>query len=311
MPHITDRFYSRRWGVFNHYLSGVQNGSGIANTAGLVTDWNECTRALDVKRLADNLEAVGAGYYFFTLMQGNEFMAAPNSVFDEIAGTTGNSPCSERDLPLEIGIELKKRGIDFYLYYTGDGPYKNPEFGNKFGFVEPRKDVSMPFVERWASVLAEYAARYGDLVSGWWIDGCYRSAFGYNDALLRPYYDACKAGNSNALVALNDGVYEGKAVKNFVGEDFVCGEFNDFTYIPPARFIEGAQAHILAPLGLSSDGSPWNAWAKPGVKRDGSYMRDYVNRVHLAGGVTTIDVILYRDGSFDPTQLNVLKAINS
>ena len=36
-----------------------------------------------------------------------------------------------------------------------------------------RNDVPLLFVQRWASVLEEYATRYQDKVSGWWIDGCY------------------------------------------------------------------------------------------------------------------------------------------
>lgn len=310
MSHITDRFYNSRWGVFNHYLYGVQNGAGHpANMGRGTTAWDECADELDVDRLADQLSEVGAKYYFFTLMQGNGFMAAPNSVYDRIAGTVSERPC-RRDLPAELAEALAKRDIDLYLYYTGDGPYKNPEIGRKFGFAEPRGKVNMDFVLKWAEVLREYAVRYGDAVKGWWIDGCYREAFGYNDELLRPYYDACKEGNPTALVSLNDGVHKDGAVKNFSGEDFVCGEFNDFTFIPESRFINGAQSHILAPLGKSPDGGEWNAWARPGVKREGAYMRDYVAKVHNAGGVVSIDVVLYRDGSLDPEQRRVLKAIN-
>jgi hypothetical protein len=39
-----------------------------------------------------------------------------------------------------------------------------------------------------------YALRYRALVSGWWIDGCYKD-FGYNDDLLKPYFDTARAGN--------------------------------------------------------------------------------------------------------------------
>jgi hypothetical protein len=84
---------------------------------------------------------------------------------------------------------------------------------------------------------------------------------------------------------------------------------NDFTVVPESRFIDGVQTHILAPLGTSSDGSEWNGWCKPGCKRSREYMLDYVRRVNDAGGVVTIDVALYRDGSFDPAQVEVLKYI--
>lgn len=309
MAHITDRLFSRKWGVFNHYLYHEQNRpDSPVNCGAGTTDWNECTAALDIKKIADSLEAAGAGYYFFTVMQGTKYMAAPNKTFDETAGCLPGEACCLRDIPLELADELGKRGIDLYLYFTGDGPYRNREAAERFGFCEPRKNVSMEFVRRWAAVLREYAVRYGSLVKGWWIDGCYRGAFGYTDELLKPYYDACKAGNPDCIVAMNDGVYE-KARKNYCAEDFVCGEFNDFTYIPQSRFIDGAQAHVLAPLGVSPDGSVWGGWCKPGVKRTKEYMADYVGRVNRAGGVVTIDIALYRDGSFDPEQLEVLKYI--
>jgi hypothetical protein len=38
------------------------------------------------------------------------------------------------------------------------------------GWQDPVTEV---FVQKWASVLEEYTVRYGDKVSGWWIDGCY------------------------------------------------------------------------------------------------------------------------------------------
>jgi hypothetical protein len=38
-------------------------------------------------------------------------------------------------------------------------------------------------------------------------------------------------------------------------------------------------------------------------------MRDYVKTVNACGGVVTVDVCLYRDGSMDPQQLEVLKDI--
>ena len=110
------------------------------------------------------------------------------------------------------------------------------------------------------------------------------------------------------MVAFNDGVKD-ELVRYYPDEDFTAGEFNDFTYIPKSRFIDGAQAFILAPLGKSPDGSPWNSWCRPGLKHDGAYMRDYVRKVNEAGGVVTIDIALYRDGRFDLEQLDALKKI--
>ncbi|MFQ9800977.1 MAG: hypothetical protein ACLR23_20920 [Clostridia bacterium] len=306
-----DRMAERKWGVFTHYLYGVQNNpESPMNQGAGETDWNTCVDELNVDRIAKTLAEVGAGYYFFTLMQGRKYMAAPNTTFDEIAQTKPGEACSLRDLPADIHRALTPYQIDFYLYYTGDGPYKDEPEGARFGFLEPRQNISRDFVDKWASVLQEYATRYGQRVRGWWIDGCYKDAFGYTDDLLELYYTACKKGNPNGIVALNNGV-KGYLHKNFAREDFICGEFNDFTVIPDGRYIEGAQAHILAPLGLPTPGNIYDAWCKPGCKRSREYMLEYVKQVNDAGAAVTIDVCLYRDGSFDPAQLEVLDYIGS
>jgi hypothetical protein len=171
--HITDRLAGRKWGVFTHYLAGIQNNpANPMNQGAGHTGWNDCVNAFDVGKLADSLRRCGAGFYFITLMQGGETMIAPNATFDEIAGTKPGEACAERDLVAEIYEALEPLGIDLYLYYTGDGPYAHPEIGRRFGFTEPRdRGVTRDFVEKWAAVLEEYAVRYGDRVKGWWIDG--------------------------------------------------------------------------------------------------------------------------------------------
>lgn len=297
-----DRLFNRKWGVFTHYLYGTPS---VPNQVSGDLDWNRRVDGVDVELIARTLHEVGAGYYFITVMQGRKYMLGPNATFDRIAGTQPGEACSNRDLVLELGQALKKYNIDLYLYYTGDGPYKDVDIGKKFGFWEPRGRISMDFVQKWAEVLREYAVRYGDLVKGWWIDGCYDNDFGYTHELLQPYYDAVKAGNPNAVVAFNNGVKD-DLEKWFRDEDFTCGEFNDFTCIPKTRLIDGAQAHILAPLGISPDGSGWGGWCQTGCKRNADYMIDYVNRVNQAGGVVTIDVKIWGDGSFDPEQIALL-----
>ena len=121
--------------------------------------------------------------------------------------------------------------------------------------------------------------------------------FHYTDELMEPYDRACKKGNPDALVAMNDGVFPDYR-KNYVREDFVCGEFNDLTVIPKSRFIDGAQAHLLAPLG--------ETWGRPGSRYSGTYLRNFTACVHEAGGVATYDCALYRDGTIDPEQIAAL-----
>ncbi len=300
------RMQSRRWGVFNHFLYG-EPGSAMPGGPDL-SDWNARVDLFDADRVAKDLHDIGAGYYFITLMQGRKYMCAPNAAFDAIAGTKPGEACAKRDLILDLSDALAKYDIDLYLYYTGDGPYKDVEIGEKFGFLEPRKNVSMSFAEKWAAVLEEYAVRYGDRVKGWWIDGCY-DFFGYNQELLTPYYNAVKKGNPSALVSMNNGVKD-DLYRWYEKEDFTSGEFNDFTCIPGNTDVSPSVPHILAPLGISSNGSPWGAWAKPGCKRDGKYMKEYIRQVNEADGVVSVDIQIRYDSTYDPAQLACLAEVN-
>ena len=315
MSHPADRLYAGKWGVFTHYLYGIQNAPGnTANMGAGETDWNSCVNSLDIEAMAYSLSKARIGYYFITVMQGRKYMIAPNSTFDRITGNSPGEACSFRDVVEELYAALSKYGIDLYLYFTGDGPCRDYSEARRFGFVLPESghaQIQRDFVLKWASVLAEYSLRYKDKVSGWWIDGCYReySGYGYDDSLLKLLYDACKAGNPDSLVAMNNGVFP-ELRKNYMYEEFTCGEFNDFTYIPKTRFVDGAQAHILAPLGEPPKGAGYgDVWSKPGIKRTKEYMLEYIMSVNKTGGVVTIDAMLCRDGSFDEKQIELLKYI--
>lgn len=305
---------SGHYGVFNHFLNGIQNNPENPRSLGKSEKWDDLVGQIDVEKLARQLHEVGASYYFITLMQGEEFMCAPNKTFDEIAGTKPGEACSKRDLPLDLAKALSKYGIKLCLYYTGDGPYKNVEIGKRFGFVDPREDVSEEFVKKWAAVLEEYAVRYGDLVSAWWIDGCYGENWGdvikfhYKDALLDHYYNAVKKGNPNAAVAMNNGVFK-EFLKYYSKEDFTAGEFNSFDFYPDGKFTDGALSHILAPLGTSKHGFEWDQWCETGCKHSKEHMIEYVRRVTEMGGAVTIDIALNADSSFDPEQVEMLKEI--
>ena len=302
---LTDRLYQKRWGVFNHFLP---------TTPDLVD-------AIDTDYIAQTLHDIGAGYYFITMMQCRAVLNAPNETFDRITGYRPGEACARRDLILDLYDSLHKYDIDLYVYYTGDGPLRDERAGAAFGFTKAQHDAkeSIPrsFVEKWASVLEEYAVRYGDKVCGWWIDGCYRDLswckYRYSDELLRLYYDAVKKGNPNAVVAFNSGVDDDFVKRGDGLSDFTAGEQVDFTMIPEARFIDGAQWHMLAPLGLPPDGgSVYEAWCKPGVKRDGKYLREYVDKVNRNGGVVSVDIWMDWTGGtyFDPAQIAALRGMD-
>ena len=295
---LTDRLHQKKWGVINHYLPATP----------------DLVETIDTDYIAQTLHEIGAGYYFITMMQGRAVMNAPSAAFDRVTGHQPGEACAKRDLILDLYDSLHPYDIDLYVYFTGDGPYAGETEGAAFGFTRADHDggyvMTRAFVEKWASVLEEYALRYGDKVCGWWIDGCYKS-WNYDDELLQLYYDAVKKGNPNALVAFNNGV-SGVITREDGLSDYCAGEQNDFTVLPRKRFADGAQWHVLAPLGLSPDPKdPWNSWCKPGVKRDSAYLRKYIDKVNSRGGVVTIDIWLEQAGGtcFDQAQIETLRAM--
>ncbi len=311
MSSAQDAFLARRFGVFNHFLFQKPDGSDMVVPSPQAAQWwNECLERFDVKDMARRLHEAGAGYYMITLMQGGRYMLAPNAAYDEIAGTQPGEACARRDLVMELAEELAKYDIDLFLYYTGDGPYKDPDVGPRMGYADRDKPVTEAFVRNWAAVAREYSLRYGSRIKGWWVDGCYQSYLArYTEDLLTLLYDACKAGNPDALVAMNNGV-KPDFLKYYSKEEFICGEFNDFQALPASRFIDGAQAHILAPLGKGeNEPNEFGRWRCRGARRCKEYMLDYVRRANLAGMPVTIDVFVDTDGSWDPDQMEVLKYI--
>jgi len=292
----TDWFQKAGYGVFVHYLSGLQNSRERVHSLGRETAWDECVREFDTERFAETMREAGAGYVIFTVMQIQRFMIAPNATFDRISGYQPGEACSTRDLIEDLHQSLSRRQIPLMLYWTGDGPRGDAKAAPAFGWKSP---VTDEFVRKWASVAAEYGERYGEKVAGWWVDGCYRW-LGYNDEKLGILAKALKAGNPKRIVALNPGV-EPQVRAYSRHEDYTCGEQNRFFDMPVSRFIEGEQWHILSYLGTG--------WGHPGSQYRKRELAEYVFDVHQRGGVVSIDVLLFRDGSLDRSQVEVLKAV--
>lgn len=214
-----DWFYERKWGLFSHFHSLPQGSarSGYQSYNSI----NERVNAFDTDRYAQIVHKINAGYVMFTVMQGSKYLCAPNETFNQITGYKTGEACSERDLIADLIKSLDKYDIPLFLYFTGDGPYKDEQAGIAFGYHDREVEVvTEEFVDKWTAVMKEYAVRYGNKIRGWWIDGAF-DYFGYlnHDDYLKRYADAAKAGNPHALMAFNNGVIQ-VDLKNPVYEKF-------------------------------------------------------------------------------------------
>jgi len=297
-PAKTDWLVNCKYGVFVHYLAGLQNNPDHVASLGRHTSWDECVREFDVEKFAARMQEAGAGYVIFTMMQRSRFLIAPNAAFDRMTGYKPGEACATRDLVEDLHAALDKRGISLMLYWTGDGPRDDPQAAQSLRWPADGR-VTEEFVRNWAEVAREYGLRYKEKVKGWWTDGCYRF-IGYDEQKLGILAEGLRAGYSDRLVALNPGV-EDRVRSYSRHEDFTTGEQNSFADFPLTRFVEGEQWHVLSYLGTG--------WAQPGTVKNKRDMTDYVYACTTLGGAVSIDVVLYRDGDLDRSQLEVLKAI--
>lgn len=356
--HKADWMRQKKWGIMVHYLQG-QKSCSAGNLFAPEVSWDECVNTFDVQKFVRTLHSLNAGYVVFTVMQGFQYMCAPNETFNKISGYKTGEACSSRDLIAELADELKKYDIKLILYFTGDGPYLDEKGGKAFGMYSAdsttrKAPITAEFVKKWASVMEEYAVRYGEKVSGWWVDGCY-SYVGYNDTLLKYYKDAALAGNPNAVVAMNNGVHQPVDNEKFFKkafeypkycgdmmyvakklaaeesvdvkelychpgpqryskyEDFTAGEENEFEFYPSENASDDIQWHTLSFLGLPNfdcGEQGKSGWCNIGCKYSGKELRDYVDKVNSLGGAVTVEAKIFRDGSMEIGQLEILKYLS-
>ena len=305
MGHVTDRLCEKKWGISMTYSYPRVKKEGMT--------WDECVHSVDVPRLARELHEMGVGYLLWGVVHNSPHMNVPNATYDALVGTKPGEICSTRDVVSELSDELAKYGIDLYIYFPGNGPRVESEITHKLGFwydnaelydekgmpvpdeknpLLLEKRLNMPFVEKWSSVLREISLRYGDKVKGYWLDNFLRR-MGFNEELMKPYYDAAKAGNPNAVVCFNRGVTP-YLKRGYSEEEFTAGEFNEFEFVPEGRFTDGLQNHVFAPIGPT--------WGREDARYTREYMRDYIRKVNAQGAVVTVNVKVYTDGSMNEAQ---------
>ncbi len=284
-----------KWGLFLHYLVEGE-------------EYNRMADSFDVKKFTDQVEQTGADYVVFTLGQNSGYFCSPNATYEQYAGYAPGQRCTKRDLPMEIGRELKKRNIRLILYLSARSPQFDPQAMAGLADVEQRPyPAPQEFIKRWSEVIEEWSRRYGTLVSGWWFDGAYRES-AWED-YKKPYNfktwaAACRAGNPDSMLAFNNGADIDRAFKILSCEqDYTAGEQNRFgatpEFYPP---YPGKQWHIASFLG---DG--WGNATGPTYTED--WLIDYVKKVNRQGGVVSIDVQIAGDGTLYPPNHRLLVAL--
>ena len=131
----------------------------------------QVTDAFSVEKVAEQASEAGANWFMLTVHHQPWLMMAPNETYDKLLGH--GKYTAKRDLPLDLHKALHAKGIRIMLYV-------NLRMDDKSGCLEvdPKIQESMggwppndKLVDNIATVYREWSLRYGDKVSGWWVDG--------------------------------------------------------------------------------------------------------------------------------------------
>ncbi len=305
----TTWFRDCRWGMLACYLA--DSASNLQPTLLPVSDWNARIDAFDVDGLARQLAEARVPYFVITLGQNSGFYLSPNATYDRIVGINP-SKCSHRDLIADLARALSARGIRLMAYLPGMAPASDAIAKAR---LEGEPDERMTALQRnWEAVVREWSLCWGRALSGWWIDGPYNAdAYRHPDAPnYRSFAEALKAGNSDSLVAFNNGLRT-PLYSMTEYEDYTPGEIErDMTVAPGnvpdfsrlanyERFLNNAQLHVLTIMG------EW--WGKGPVRFPDELTIGYTKFINSRGGVVTWDAPLTTAGLIDPEFLPQLTAL--
>jgi hypothetical protein len=309
----TDWLRDARWGLFFHYLASPASST---DAAALTPDeWNRRVDSFDAAGFARQVADMGAPYVMFTIGQNSGFYCAPNTTYDAIVGISP-SKCSRRDLIADIADELAKFGIRTLPYLPSNAPTQDVAallrlrftppwdasatggFDNRYG--DPNTDERLTeFQTNWEAIIREWSERWGEKISGWWIDGCmfadrmYRNPDAPN---FESFAAALKSGNPRSIVAFNYGWVEITPQHRLCSitpyEDYTAGEADSMFPICKGRWIENdgchAQWHVLTYAG--------SYWGRGEPRFPDELVIGYTKHANQHEGVVTWDIPVSETG---------------
>lgn len=307
-PEPSAWFHEAGWGVMTHYLGAPPSSAGGAELSAAA--WNAQVDAFDGDGLVRQLASTGTKYLLFTVGQNSGHYCAPNATYDRLVGIQP-SKCSRRDLIADLARALQPHGIRLLAYLPSGAPAADHEARRKLqwrwgapgGWQLPGESTGGRLVEfqrNWEAICRDWSLRWGRLVAGWWIDGCYFADEMYrhpDEPNFASFARALKAGNPDALVAFNPGV-KVPVVCHTPVEDYTAGEVNlnqvaEAIRACPGRWIEREGRRVQFQI-LSFLGQTWCRGERP--QKPDDEIVGYVQDLTAKGGSITWDVPIQKSG---------------
>ena len=190
-----------KFGIFVHYTRSTPYAFGEPNPA--IWDLDAQAAAFDVKAFADSVEQMGAQYVTMTAFHAAMYLMGPSKVMCDIGMPTHQA---KRDMLGDLADELNKRGIALCLYvHPVDQHDLTKEERALFGWGSEVDGLPGPRLGLWPNpkwdafildLFKEISLRYGERVSGYWIDRHTPKRFENAKRMAV----ALRAGNPNAVI---------------------------------------------------------------------------------------------------------------
>lgn len=324
----TDWFHDARWGLFFHYLASPASSVEVAPLTS--ADWNARVDSFDVHKFASQVAETGAPYVMFTIGQNSGFYCAPNATYDTIVGISPGK-CSRRDLVADIAAALAQHGVKTMVYLPSNAPTKDTEALLKLRYTPPW-DASMSggfdnalcdpntderlteFQLHWEAVIREWSDRWGQNISGWWIDGCVFAdkMYRHEDAPnLASFAAALKSGNAQSIVAFNAGWVETTPNHRLDAmtphEDYTAGECDSMFPACKGRWLEAGdkqvQWHVLTYAG--------SYWGRGEPRFPDELIVGYTKHANQNDGVVTWDIPVSHTGQIPQEYIEQMKKLGA
>jgi len=303
-PHRAQWMSDGVLGMMVHYIVGPKGETDAEKTA----DFNRTVDAFPLDEFVQRFEASGANWLIFTYGQCTGYYCGPNALFDEVL--PGHT--SDRHLMKEIGDRIHAMGKRLIAYLPGGFALDIP--GHPFTGKRRDGTHDPDFVDLYSRWIADYSVGLGRSFDGWWIDGILDQLSRY-ETDWAAFCDACRAGNPDAAVGLNDDTFcNGIIAPLTPHEDFLSGEVevledamiqlghlktdpyqNDEgkwrmrgqpplpLYMPETQYVDGVQWHVLAPLDGAFQAMPPHEYGDDELVR-------FVRACKAVGGAVTFNL---------------------